>query len=338
LALRLIEVFLPKEHVGEAQDALEEKSVHGVWQDRILGNQVLLRVLVSTEESEGVLDLLEKRFSSLEGFRMMLLPVEAAIPRPAAEEAMPAKKEPAEAKPPKMFRRLSREELHADVSEMAKLTNVFLVMVVISAIVAAVGILRNNVVFVIGAMVIAPLLGPNVGMSLATTLGDMALAHRALKTNLTGIVAALAVSAIVGLVVSVKADQPGIAERTVVGWSDIIVALGSGAAGALALTTGLPTVVVGVMVAVALLPPLVTFGLLIGGGHFALAMGALYLFLANLICVNLAGTVTFLAQGIRPLTWWEADQARRAARAAITVWVLLLLALLLVLVLSRGIR
>jgi len=57
---------------------------------------------------------------------------------------------------------------------------------------------------------------------------------------------------------------------------------------------------IGVMVAVALLPPLVTFGLLLGVGHMASATGALSLFLINLICVNLAGVTTFLVQSIRP--------------------------------------
>jgi uncharacterized membrane protein len=57
------------------------------------------------------------------------------------------------------------------------------------------------------------------------------------------------------------------------------------------------------MVAVAMLPPLVTSGLLLGGGQAPLAVGALSLFLMNLICVNLAGVTTFLVQGIRPATW-----------------------------------
>jgi uncharacterized membrane protein len=70
------------------------------------------------------------------------------------------------------------------------------------------------------------------------------------------------------------------------------------------------------MVAVALLPPLVTSGLLLGGGQPALAMGALSLFLMNLICVNLAGVTTFLVQGIRPATWWEKDRAVKATHAA----------------------
>ena len=84
---------------------------------------------------------------------------------------------------------------------------------------------------------------------------------------------------------------------------------------------------IGVMVAVALLPPLVTFGLLLGGGHPDLAMGALSLFLVNLICVNLAGVATFLAQGIHPTSWWEKDRAVKATRVAATLWIFLLAAL-----------
>ena len=89
--------------------------------------------------------------------------------------------------------------------------------------------------------------------------------------------------------------------------------IASGSAGALALTTGVSATLIGAMMAVALLPPLVTFGLLLGGAHPALAMGALSLFLMNLICVNLAGMTTFLVQGIHPATWWEKDRAAKSA-------------------------
>ena len=91
------------------------------------------------------------------------------------------------------------------------------------------------------------------------------------------------------------------------------------------------------MVAVALLPPLVTFGLLLGSGQPALATGAMSLFLVNLICVNLAGVTTFLVQGIHPANWWEKDRAVKATRIAIGLWVALLTALVgLILLLQKG--
>lgn len=220
---------------------------------------------------------------------------------------------------------------------MAKLPRVFTLMVVLSSVVAALGVLRNNVAVVIGPMVIAPPLGPNVAMSLATTLGDMGLGSEALKATVVGILTALVISVLLGLFMTVDPDTPEIASRTAVGLGDIALALASGVAGALAFTTGIPTVLVGVMVAVALLPPLVTFGLLIGSGHGSVAMGAILLFVTNLICVNLAGVVTFLAQGVQPISWWEAERAKKATRIAIGLWILLLVALVAFVVLSQRI-
>jgi uncharacterized membrane protein len=89
------------------------------------------------------------------------------------------------------------------------------------------------------------------------------------------------------------------------------------------------------MVAVALLPPLVTLGMLMGAGRWDMALGALLLLLVNLICINLAGVVTFLARGIRPLTWWEEKRAKKATKRAIAVWTILLLLLVLVIFVSQ---
>ena len=66
-------------------------------------------------------------------------------------------------------------------------------------------------------------------------------------------------------------------------------------------------------------------------------MGALSLFLMNLICVNLAGVTTFLVQGIHTASWWEKDRAAKATRIAIVLWVALLAALVaMILLLQKG--
>jgi uncharacterized hydrophobic protein (TIGR00341 family) len=217
--------------------------------------------------------------------------------------------------------------LYEDIKDAARCSRIYLAMVVLATIVAAIGLYYNSVAIIIGAMVIAPLLGPNVALSLATTLGDLSLLRRALLTALAGIATTMVLSVIIGVLLHVDPTTPEMASRNGVGVGDVVVALASGCAGALAFTTGVSATLIGVMVAVALLPPLATFGLLLGGGHTALAMGALTLFLMNLICVNLAGVITFLVQGIRPATWWEKDRAVKAARIAIGLWVALLAAL-----------
>ena len=210
-------------------------------------------------------------------------------------------------------------------------------MVALSTVVAAIGLNDNSVAVIIGAMVIAPLLGPNVALSLGITLGDLSLLRQGLLTALAGIAAALVLSVIIGVLLNVDPTLSEMASRTRVGLGDIVVALASGSAGALAFTTGVSATLIGVMVAVALLPPLVTSGLLLGGGHPALAIGAFSLFLVNLICVNLAGVTTFLLQGIKPTSWWEKDRAVKATRIAIALSVVLLAVLVgLILLVHKG--
>jgi uncharacterized hydrophobic protein (TIGR00341 family) len=220
---------------------------------------------------------------------------------------------------------VGREELLDDLASGTRITGVYLALVVLSAIVAAVGLMRNNVAVVIGAMVIAPLLTPNVALALATTLGDFKLMRKALKTNLAGLATAFVFAVVVGLVLRV--DAAAIAWRTETRFDDIILALASGAAGALVFTTGVPATLVGVMVAVALLPPLVSAGLRLAAGDAAGAGGAFLLLMTNVICVNLAAVVTFLVRGVGPRTWWEADKAKRAARKAVVLWGVLLVVL-----------
>jgi len=184
--------------------------------------------------------------------------------------------------------------------------------------------LLEIIAIVIGAMVIAPLLGPNIGLSLASTLGDLDLAKRSLRAIGAGVFTAAAVSLLLGVALTVDPAGPEIAGRTHAGLGDIALALAAGAAGSLAFTSGVPAIVVGVMVAVALLPPLVVAGLLAGSGHGKLAFGAFILLLTNVTCINLAAVGTFLIQKVRPRTWWEADRARKATWIAAGTWIIML--------------
>ena len=338
MALRLIEMVLQEKDGAELRALLKEHPVLEHRQLRLPDGEVLVRILLDAELNEAVLDLLEERFTGEEGNRVVVLAVEATLPRavvePEPETAAAPEQAPPEEKPPG---RIGREELYEDIKDAAQSSRVYFAMVALSTIVAAIGLYYNSVAIIIGAMVIAPLLGPNMALALATTLGDLVLLRRALLTALAGIATTMVLSVIIGVLLQVDPAAPEIASRNGVAMGDIVVALASGAAGALAFTTGVSTTLIGVMVAVALLPPLVTFGLLLGGGHTAPAMGALSLFLANLICVNLAGVTTFLLQGLHPATWWEKDRAKKVTRIAMGLWVILLAAAVgMILLLRKG--
>jgi uncharacterized hydrophobic protein (TIGR00271 family) len=328
MQLRQIELILPQSRRADAEEVIKNRkevlsiSVQPIiatqrysndWEHELfLKDQFLTRILLPAEGSEGLLGLLQTNFSLEKGFRINIFPVEATLPRPAkpkTPEESPeglqeiSAGEEATAEKEKEKVRISREELYEDVEAAAKLTTVYMVMIVLSSIVAAIGILNNNVAVIIGAMVIAPLLGPNVALSPATTLGDLSLARNALKANIAGIAIAVVLSLVMGSVLLVNPSIPEIESRTSAGLKDVVLALASGCAGALSFTSAAPAALIGVAVAVALLPPLITFGLLLGSGHTSLAFGALLLFITSVICVNLAGVATFVAQGISPRTW-----------------------------------
>ncbi len=324
MALRLIELVVPEKDSADVRELLKEQKVLEHRQLRLSDGEILVRILLDAEHSEAVLDLLAERYIGHDGNRAVILPVEATLPRAEPEPVTdPAPPLPSEVAPG----RIGREELYEDIKDAAQMSRVYLAMVALSTIVAAIGLYYSSVAIIIGAMVIAPLLGPNMALALATTLGDLPLLRRALLTGLVGIVLTMVLAVILGVWLQVDPTSTEIASRDAVAPGDIVVALASGAAGALAFTTGVSTTLIGVMVAVALLPPLVAFGLLLGGGHPVPALGALSLFLMNLICVNLAAVTTFLIQGIRPATWWEKDRAVKATRIAIGLWLSVLAAL-----------
>ncbi len=223
---------------------------------------MVYKILLEANHTELVLDLLERNFSAAKDFCAILLPVETAIPRPKPDQTEPSERASSAMKGGRAAKqsRISRQELYDDIADQARVSNTYLITVVLSAVVAAIGIVKGNIAVIIGAMVITPLLGPNVSLSLATALGDLSLARQSLEANIAGVSIAFACSVSFGWLVPVNPSMPEIASRTAVDLSDIGLALASGAAGALAFTSGISTAVIGVMVAVALLPPLVACG------------------------------------------------------------------------------
>lgn len=332
MKLRLIEVFLPDKNIQQLLEILQDYAPVGIWQTHLYDQQNLIKILTYGEEVEAVLDRLETNFFQVDGFRIILLSVEASIPQISIPPEIGAE---LEEQPRKQeldnisISRINRQELYQDVSEAIKMTWTHILMVLLSTVIAAIGLLRDDATIIIGSMVIAPLLGPNMALSLATTLGDTTLALRALKIGAVGISVAFSFSVLIGYIFTASPEIPEIASRTRVSGLDVIVAFASGMAGALSLTSGITNALVGVMVAVALLPPLVTFGMLIGSGYWQVAVGSMLLLLTNLICLNLAGLITFSAQNIRPEKWWKADFAQKVRHIAFWVWFVLLSALML---------
>lgn len=93
---------------------------------------------------------------------------------------------------------------------------------------------------------------------------------------------------------------------------------------------------VGVMVAVALLPPTAVIGMMIGQGEWQLAYGAALLLAINIVSVNLAAKLVLLFKGVKPRTWFEQQQAKQSTRSYIVIWVLSLVLLGVVVYFGKG--
>jgi uncharacterized membrane protein len=137
---------------------------------------------------------------------------------------------------------------------------------------------------------------------------------------MAGIAVCLSYSILVGLTIDFDPSVHQIASRTSAGYSDVALALAAGCAGALAVISGVSANLIGVMVAVALLPPMVALGLLIGRGMFTEAVGTTLLLFINLTCINLAAVVTFISRGVRPSTFYEQGEAKKTVRYGIYGW------------------
>ena len=339
MPLRQIEVIIPEKGKEDFEELLKDDTVEHYWNESSESSGYLLKALVDANKTESFLDKAEQLMGKKEGYRLILQDVEATLPRVEEQNDEEEKKEEKEEESepwqmPLQGIRVSREELYNEISGSINLSGVYVAMVTFSTIVAALGMLRDSTAIVIGAMVIAPLLGPNVALALSTTLGDSKLFTKSIKTNIVGLLVALSISILLGLLLTVDSDLTQIASRTQVELSDIALALASGAAGVLAYTIGMSAAVIGVMVAVALLPPLVTAGLLIGDMQWTPAYHAFLLLVTNIICVNISAVATFTIQGVKPRTWYKAEKAKKINRIAFTIWMVLLAVLVLLIFIS----
>jgi uncharacterized hydrophobic protein (TIGR00341 family) len=237
--------------------------------------------------------------------------------------------------------RISRDELTARARDMAPALVTFVVMTLISTVVATAGLLVDSPAVVVGSMVIAPLIGPAMATSVGTVVDDDELFDRGVRLQVLGGVLAVAGAAIFAFVVRWSGIVPlnatevfaigEVRERLSPDVLSLAVALGAGVAGALSLSTGVSSALVGVMIAAALVPPTAVVGIGIAWGRPTAVVGSAVLVLVNFVGINLAALAVLWWQGYRPERWFKQDEARAttAKRIAILAVGLLLLSSLL---------
>ena len=189
----------------------------------------------------------------------------------------------------------------------------YVVMIVLSAALATLGLLSNSVAVIIGAMLVAPLMSPISSFSIGMATGILHLTRRASVTLFTGVTLALLISILMGVLLPIDTPTDEMLLRGSPNLLDAAIALVSGWVAAYATARkGIPAALAGVAIAAALMPPISTIGLGLALRNFDLAFGANLLFLANIAFIIAAQYSTFLWMGMRPTEGREGASLNRS--------------------------
>jgi uncharacterized hydrophobic protein (TIGR00341 family) len=216
--------------------------------------------------------------------------------------------------------RIAREELVARSKDLAPTWSTFVVMTSMSAIVATAGLLLDSPAVVVGSMVIAPLIGPAMATSVGSVVAERDLFVRGVKLQLVGgLLAVLAATLFATLlrythVIPLESGEVfaigEVRERLAPDVLSLAVALAAGVAGALSLSSGVSSALVGVMIAAALVPPTAVVGIGLAWGSPSTVFGSAVLVLVNFLSINFAALAVLWYNGYRPEHWLRLDEAR----------------------------
>lgn len=220
-----------------------------------------------------------------------------------------------------------KEAVFAEISAGSHPTREFFIMLVISAVIAAVGLLTNSVAVIIGAMLVSPLLIPVIGISLGAVKGDFSLFRTAIEAEAKGIAIVIALVVVLTLLVPNASITSEILLRTHPTPLDLVVALASGAAAAYALSKkSIGATLPGVAIAVAVMPPLSVVGIGFALRRPEVALGGALTFLANIVAINFAASAIFWLMNFSPR--WSITAEKKTMERLKTSAVLLLIILL----------
>src|SRR5215469_3155611 len=222
-----------------------------------------------------------------------------------------------------------RDELFLDVGKAGRKLSKFWILLGLSATIATTGILINSTATVIGAMIVAPLGTPIMGMALAAVIGDGRRLWRSAGLVAGGTAAVILLAA--GLSWILPELQPlatngQVTARTSPGLIDLITAVATGFAGAYGLARkDVSDVMPGVAIAISLVPPLAVVGITAAAGDWGSAWGAFLLFASNVVAMIVAGTIVLTVYGYHREARQTPGFRKRPAYAVIAVALVLIL-------------
>src|SRR5271154_184371 len=188
-----------------------------------------------------------------------------------------------------------RDQLFFEGPERNRRLSRYWLLLPLSAVIASAGVVSDSTATVIGAMIVAPLMTPILGIVLAVVLTDAENLRRSVLLVILGAAAVVGLAWIMGLFVPypvVAATNSQVAARVTPRIIDLVAALATGAVGAVALArSDISDTLPGVAIAISLVPPLAVVGLTLESGAPHQALGALLLFTTNVAAILASGIV-----------------------------------------------
>jgi uncharacterized hydrophobic protein (TIGR00341 family) len=313
--VRLVQISIPAGKRETLLATLEDESVDYVVADETSGREfaAIAYVPLPTNAVEPVLDSLREAGLDDDAFTVVLDANTVVSRRFDQLQEQYADERDED--------RIAREELVAAAGGLVPSTRTYVLMTVVSALIATAGLLLDSPAVVVGSMVIAPLVGPAMSASVGTVVDDSAMFRRGIRLQVAGLLLSVLAAFVFAFavrnvhLVPPLADVtaiPEIRERVAPDFLSLMIAVGAGVAGIVSLTTGVSAALVGVMIAVALIPPAATVGIGLAWGQPLVSLGSAVLLLVNVLSINLAALVVLWYSGYRPQRWFEQDSARRA--------------------------
>lgn len=224
-----------------------------------------------------------------------------------------------------------REMVRRDIMESATFSWPYLMMNVLAAMIACYGLFADSPAVVIGAMLIAMLLGPITGVGLALVDNDLKLLKNGLLALVGGIAGVMIAAFVLGVVHRNIPLTSEIMARTSPNLIDLMIALAGGTAGAYAtISPRLNAAVTGVAIATALVPPLAAASILFARAEIGLAFGAMLLAFTNIVGIQFAFSVVLWLSGFRAVTCSSGlCMTGFLKRSAVSVVILIALAVVL---------
>jgi uncharacterized hydrophobic protein (TIGR00271 family) len=227
---------------------------------------------------------------------------------------------------------IGHEAVIKDIVQETDISTGYFLLLSAANLIALSGLITNSAPVIIGAMLISPLMGPILSFGFAFTTGAKQIWKRSVKKIIVSIVVTLVVAALASLLSPMKELTQEMISRTRPNLYDLIIAFLAGSAGAAALCTkkNYLTVVPGVAIATAVIPPLSVAGFGIGVWNYSLFFGGLFLFFTNFVAITIATGVVFFVFGFRPRMITGTDVSQLKKRMAYLGTILIIISIPLV--------